>query len=363
MVEEKSISKQVKHNKQDRGQGDIKVDTKLPEKESNVVAVQEEGEDQSNQEMSTSEAREKVTHARDETKKATKQTKKKKQKKNNANTSATTDTDVGKIKNVDEPQPERSSHVDESDSNDDNDDDDDDEDDAELLAAAAAWADQNEGETKVDEAPANTTTTTTSLTPPTDLSLHITQLPYDTNELDLRRLFAEHGCAITSIRLVYDRDDKGRKTVFRGVAFVDLLNPTSYDKALSLNRKSTIRGRKLNIRPTRSKQELATIVTRTREVVQEKIRQQKNQDQSNTDPTRSSSTSNKKVDKKTKKKEKKREQKEKVKAAKKSQKDSKHKSAAKDANGDTTKEEHKMTKKERNRRAAIILGLKKGKKG
>jgi RNA recognition motif-containing protein len=170
---------------------------------------------------------------------------------------------------------------------DDDDDDEDDDDDDMLLAAAEQWAsdalqdgsgsavpNQNDLSSPKGEA-SNSLLDAPSLTVPQSLSLHVTQLPYDASELDLRRLFAEHGCSVTSIRLVYDKDTRGQKTVFRGVAFVDVLNHESYNSALKLNHKASIRGRKLNIRPTRSKEELANIVVRTRELVQEKIRQQR----------------------------------------------------------------------------------------
>lgn len=236
----------------------------------------------------------------------------------------------------------------------------------ELLAAAAAWAENDGGDEESKNGPAATSMASSSTT---DLSLHITQLPYDTIELDLRRLFAEHGCAVTSIRLVYDRDDKGRKTVFRGVAFVDLLNSASYDKALSLNRKSTIRGRKLNIRPTRSKQELADIVTRTRELVQEKIKKQLEDGNANDGSKKSESPKSSKKEQ-DKQKKKKKEKKEKAKAAKAQSKlKSKHDPPSGRAEGEPKKpkaekkEEHKLTKKERNRRAAIIMGFKRKSKG
>ena len=208
--------------------------------------------------------------------------------------------------------------------------------DNELLAAAAAWAGKKE-----DGSPKN-------------LSLHITQLPFDTNELDLRRLFAEQGCAVSSIRLVYDRDEHGRKTVFRGVAFVDLSTSDSYEKALALNRKSSIRGRKLNIRPTRSKQELANIVSQTQSLVQEKIKQQR-EEKDKTKGEVGDLKNHKATTQREKRKQKKLAKKEKAKVAKAQQPKAKHpKSTEKKEN----EPERKMTKKERNRRAAIIVGLK-----
>jgi len=229
-------------------------------------------------------------------------------------------------------------------------------DDEELLAAAAAWAQR-------DETPSTMPASGLHDEKTHDLSLHITQLPYDANELDLRRLFAEQGCRISSIRLVYDRDEKGRKTVFRGVAFVDLVDKESYDKALSLNRKSPIRGRKLNIRPTKSKQELASIVSRTRELVQEKI--QKQREIGAGSGADGDGVVGKKDDKekRDKKKEKKKNQKEKDKGkvAKGKEPKTKVKLEAKKDDGPTAKvekkEPHKLTKRERNRRAAILAAI------
>jgi RNA recognition motif-containing protein len=179
---------------------------------------------------------------------------------------------------------------------DDDEDDNDDDDDDELLAAAAMWAGDGDGDStsniqsssnekdnrKNDSSTNPKTTDTTTLSPPPPpfqrkqvYSLHITQLPYDSTEFDLRKLFAEHGCSITSIRLVYDRDTQGHKTVFRGVAFIDMYDSNSFEVALKLHHRTSIRGRKLNVRPCRSKEELAEIVERTKELVTEKIRHQR----------------------------------------------------------------------------------------
>ena len=111
---------------------------------------------------------------------------------------------------------------------------------------------------------------------PASYSLHLTQLPYDATELDIRRMFSENGItsmSIHSVRMVYDHDvHTGRKTVFRGVAFADMKDVEAYNQALKLNHRVRIRGRKLNIRPTKTKQQLAEIVVKTREKVQETIR-------------------------------------------------------------------------------------------
>jgi len=167
--------------------------------------------------------------------------------------------------------------------------DDDENDDGVLLAAAALWARDEAGETSDKNFDDQSLRkqglqNNYSVSSSRVFSLHITQLPYDCTEFDLRKLFAEHGCSqIQSIRLVYDYDARGQKTVFRGVAFVDLLDSKSFEAALKLNHKTSIRGRKLNIRPCRSKEELAEIVTRTKELVQEKIRQQRSSERAERD--------------------------------------------------------------------------------
>ncbi|KAL3924976.1 MAG: hypothetical protein SGILL_000714 [Bacillariaceae sp.] len=239
-------------------------------------------------------------------------------------------------------------------------DDDDDEDD--LLAAAAMWAESEEpaGDTKSDAAANNRKDRpgvdqrtqqeehSSSSQQQQSFSLHITQLPFDTSDLDLRKFFSEHGCTCTSIRLVYDRDMQGNKTVFRGVAFVDLSDAGSYETALKLNHKASIRGRKLNIRPTRSKQELADIVNRTKELVQEKIRLQRSGEAGDSNITA------KRSDDKNKKRKDKKSSKTVDRDGTKSGSDKKRKDPPKNEDGTP----RKMTKKERNRKAAIIMGLK-----
>ena len=262
--------------------------------------------------------------------------------------------------------------------NDNKDDDDDDEnDDGELLAAAALWAGDGDGETSDGSndpslreedsrnnhqfssiSPVTKISSTTAALQPSPrnqvYSLHITQLPYDSTEFDLRKLFAEHGCSkIKSIRLVYDHDTRGQKTVFRGVAFIDLLDSNSYEVALKLHHKTSIRGRKLSIRPCRSKEELAEIVSRTKELVQEKIRQQRSlergEGESGVVVGKSSSLANRN------------DQKIAVNCSQsdKRKNDGRTKSGRKkspkvDAGGKPIK----LTKKERNRRAAVIMSLK-----
>jgi len=263
----------------------------------------------------------------------------------------------------------------------DDEDDDDENDDGELLAAAALWAGDGDGDGETSDgnndpssreedtrnnhpfssfSPVTKISSSTTAALRTSLrkqvySLHITQLPYDSTEFDLRKLFAEHGCSkIKSIRLVYDHDTRGQKTVFRGVAFIDLLDSNSYEVALKLHHKTSIRGRKLNIRPCRSKEELAEIVSRTKELVQEKIRQQRSLERGGEGESgvvvgkssllanrndqkiavNNSQSNKRKTDGRTK--------------------SGRKKTPKVDAGGKPIK----LTKKERNRRAAVIMSLK-----
>lgn len=256
-----------------------------------------------------------------ETKKSKKSKKKKKKKEKPTKSTESNEKDEAKVV------------ADEQNNDNDNDDDSDDE----LLAAAAMWA-GDEGDSAEEELKA----ATNQLSTPQNLSLHITQLPYDSTEFDLRKLFAEQGCSITSIRLVYDHDTEGRKTVFRGVAFCDFLDVTSYHNALKLHHKSSIRGRKLNIRPCKSKEELAAIVARTQDLVREKIHQQL----SGKDITKSASSSPKPASNKSPK-----SKSSGTKRKNNDQKDRKNKKPRVDKDGKPIK----LTKKERNRRAAIIM--------
>jgi hypothetical protein len=168
-----------------------------------------------------------------------------------------------------------------------------------LLEAAAAWAEgddddkqmknlkvhqsntkkppQNKSKQSKDKLSTlndNTATAASSLlsetSPDRMWSLHITQLDFDTTEFDLRQHFVTRGCALSSIRLVCDRGLNGKK-LFRGVAFVDVLDEESYKTALALD-KSDMLGRRINVRPTKTKSELADIVQRTKEIVKEKIK-------------------------------------------------------------------------------------------
>ncbi|GAX20446.1 hypothetical protein FisN_22Hh012 [Fistulifera solaris] len=134
----------------------------------------------------------------------------------------------------------------------------DDEEDAGLLAAAAAWADHEDP-----------TTPNRSSTRPKKLSLHITQIPYECSELDIRSHFAAKGCAVRFVRMVYD-ETGGKGKQFRGVAFCDVADEQSYELALKEIHRSRLLGRKINVRPTRTREELSNIVERTKEIVTER---------------------------------------------------------------------------------------------
>jgi RNA recognition motif-containing protein len=113
-------------------------------------------------------------------------------------------------------------------------------------------------------------------------SLHVTQISYNATENDIRQHFVEAGCiGIQSIRLVYDFSQKNlttkatQKKTFRGVAFVDLSDEQSYEYSLQKLNGSLLLSRKINVRPVKSKMELANIVQQTRTIVSEKIRSEK----------------------------------------------------------------------------------------
>ena len=104
-------------------------------------------------------------------------------------------------------------------------------------------------------------------------SVHITQLPYEATVREVRSLFEESGCTITSTRFVYGRDTrKGHsEQSFRGVAFCDFSDKKSFDNALKLD-KTTFpgHGRRMNVRPTKTHEELADIVEKREKMLEEK---------------------------------------------------------------------------------------------
>jgi hypothetical protein len=137
------------------------------------------------------------------------------------------------------------------------------------MAAAAAWAEQDTDDVPEDlpEVP-----DVPDIAPIT-YSLHITQLAFNATDFDIRGHFVTKGCLVSSLRMVYDKGLDGRNQ-FRGVAFIDVSEKESYERALSLH-KSTMLGRKINVRPTRTKEELSNIVVKSQEKVADKIRKQK----------------------------------------------------------------------------------------
>lgn len=104
--------------------------------------------------------------------------------------------------------------------------------------------------------------------PQNNYSLHLKNVPFDASQGDIRFVFGEKGCNVTSVRLVYDCDQKTGERHFRGVAFVDLADEQSYKLGLDFHNKAFLgKGRRVNVRPTRTKSELSDIVRRTEEKV------------------------------------------------------------------------------------------------
>lgn len=123
-------------------------------------------------------------------------------------------------------------------------------------------------------------------------SLHITQLPYTCTEMDIREVFGKIGCSssIIDIRMVYDNkplpssESKNQPAQtstkitkkFRGVAFVDLSDAGAYAMAMEeLHNKAKVGDRVINVRPVKTKEELAVIVQATKESVRKQILEEK----------------------------------------------------------------------------------------
>mmetsp|Transcript_18513 Transcript_18513/g.27442 ORF Transcript_18513/g.27442 Transcript_18513/m.27442 type:complete len:270 (-) Transcript_18513:32-841(-) len=228
-------------------------------------------------------------------------------------------------------------------------------DDEELLAAAGQWAQNDIKSVEVEKDFAHhhsVQETSNNFEERKIFSLHLTNLPFDAVEYDIRSFFEGKGCLITSTRLVYDRAlDAGK--AFRGVAFIDVADEKSYETALALTR-SVFQGRKINIRPTRTKEELADIVSRTKDLVAEKIKTGKGAKKDKTKLQEKDSEEKTKADKEVEKEKVRLQEKDegKIEAKKKSKSDRKHKHKKGGTDG-------KLTKKERNRRAAIIMSRRK----
>jgi len=144
-------------------------------------------------------------------------------------------------------------------------------------------------------------------------SLHITNLPYSSTKEAIIKVFEEKGCRIASTRLVYNyhstRRDRERNKknqgndAFTGVAFIDMIDKGSYrkglgmdkmqwlepstsssDKKSAISRDSRGRYRKINVRPTRTKEELTAIVKKTEERLTSErnlIKEERNERKSN----------------------------------------------------------------------------------
>jgi len=152
-------------------------------------------------------------------------------------------------------------------------------------------------------------------------SLHVTNLPYTATKDEIIKIFTSHGCKVTSTRLVYNyhkktlygngKDDSKLQSNlpsngFTGVAFVDLVDQVSFEGGLKLNKvtwskaTATSKGKKndaatapsgggkwgggnrrMNVRPTRTKEELANIVKRTKEKLALAREQQKKEEDEN----------------------------------------------------------------------------------
>lgn len=112
----------------------------------------------------------------------------------------------------------------------------------------------------IQQFPAQSSSTNHKTYDAVKFSLYLSQLPYDSTEDDIANVFKLENETINviSIRLVYDKHSGSRK--FRGVAFVDVSDETSYTSALSMNNKAKIKKRVINIRPTKTHSELAEIV-------------------------------------------------------------------------------------------------------
>jgi len=103
---------------------------------------------------------------------------------------------------------------------------------------------------------------------PKKYSLHLTRVPFEASQGDIRFAFGEKGCHVTSVRLVYDHNQKTGEKHFRGVAFVDLADEKSFERGLEFHNKPFLgKRRKVNVRPTRTKSELSEIVRKTEEKV------------------------------------------------------------------------------------------------
>ena len=242
------------------------------------------------------------------------------------------------------------------------------EDEGALLAAAANWAEVEEDDTTTatpaseSESPQNKRRpvlpiNNTSTTQQQTYSLHVTQLSYDATDYDIRDLFLTKGCLVTSVRLVYsERDPSTLIRKFKGVAFVDVADQASYDLATQLHRTYHL-GRRINVRPTLSRDELTRIAEATKEKVNTIIQAATgntvtpSSDSQQQQPSRTFTT--KKPDKNKPKPKNKTSSS--PSSHDKDRRISRRTSNPRKAHRARDGEDVKLTKKERNRKAAILL--------
>jgi RNA recognition motif-containing protein len=239
------------------------------------------------------------------------------------------------------------------------------EDEEELLAAAANWAgatnsengDQSDEEGSEEEdseqydiAFPPATFTSTTLPREKKYSLHLTQLSYEATDYDIRNLFLGKGCLVTSVRLVYNKPE----CQFRGVAFVDVQDEDSYQRALKLHRTYHL-GRRINVRPTLIKEQLGKIADATKERVHNLITEQQQQQQETGAGGAPEPTKTKKEKPAFKSGSNDSNSKNKVSVKKKNKSLDKPKKKRTTVKAHPSGEDRKLTKKERNRKAAILL--------
>jgi len=122
-----------------------------------------------------------------------------------------------------------------------------DDDDDETLKALQRW--EAEKASKEDEMAKAASTKQA-------MSVYVSQISYDATESDVRDLFTSSSINVTSVRLVYNKNDGNS---FRGVAFVDVKDEEDFGKALGMSGKP-LKGRNIKVMPTKSTAELAVIV-------------------------------------------------------------------------------------------------------
>ena len=199
-----------------------------------------------------------------------------------------------------------------------------DHDDLLLEQAAAAWAEQTTTETgeestwknpnhhrpkkspRTREAPPSTTTKATTKTTteqPKIYSVHITQLDYDCKEWELRQFLQSFVTDICSIRLVYDRNSTTtshngpQQRTFRGVAFCDVASEESYRILLNkVHHQPFQSSSKINVRPTKTKQELQKIVQERNMKIRKQIHDSLKEKRRNNKTNSGASSRNKKND-------------------------------------------------------------------